>query len=170
MHVSIPFRLIEDINIVQCAWMNQSQLTDIHILHTDTAMHEFNVGYFPNGFFPSGYFARVLFQVATSQMCNFPFCSSRNVRLLAHPSRSAFGPSILLSVCIVSNHRLIKITELDTRCRLFKIQMKLVHNNPEAKAQRGFAQSRKTDSLCLVKIRRQRETPQGCCERVSSKS
>ena len=134
MHVSIPFRLIEDINIVQCAWMNQSQLTDIHILHTDTAMHEFNVGYFPNGFFPSGYFARVLFQVATSQMCNFPFCSSRNVRLLAHPSRSAFGPSILLSVCIVSNHRLIKITELDTRCRLFKIWMKLVYNNPEAEA------------------------------------
>ena len=30
-----------------------------------------DVGYFPKGFFPSGNFPRVIFQVATSQMCNF---------------------------------------------------------------------------------------------------
>ena len=35
----------------------------------------------------------------------------------------------------------IEITLKDTRCRLFKISMKLVHNNPETEAQWSFAQS-----------------------------
>ena len=77
---------------------------------------------------------------------------------------------VIVNEFIYSNNR------QDTRCRLFKIWMKLVHNNPEAEKLREVSRSRRrTDSLCLVN-----STPtaqnfsglllQGYCKRVSSKS
>ena len=38
-------------------------------------------------------------------------------------------------------HRLIKITDRTLNVVVFKIWMKIVHNNPEAEALRSFAQS-----------------------------
>ena len=53
----------------------------------------------------------------------------------------------------------------NTRCCLFKIWLKLVHNDPEAEAKRSFAQRRISRQKEPV-LRRLRETPLGFCLRV----
>ena len=55
---------------------------------------------------------------------------------------------------------------VNPRCRLFKIWMELVNNNPEAETQRSFARRRRITRQRKPVLRRLRETPLSFCLRV----